>query len=133
RPLAVKLAPVITTLEPAEPNPGENPDNVGGTTKLLPEVTNPPGEVIRSGPVTTPPGTVTKMLLGGAPTARDGTALTVNGPFVPLNSTSVASRILVPKIATFVPWRPIEGMNFVIKGGPKKFEVVVKSKAAPND
>src|SRR5437870_1558688 len=98
---ALKLAPVIVTLLPTGPAPGEKPNMVGGTTKLLVVVKEPAGVWTRIGPVLAPMGTVTfkeELFVAGP-----------RMPEAPLNSTSVAPKRLIPVSATFVFARPIPG------------------------
>src|SRR5438876_4202836 len=90
----LKLAPVMVTLLPIGPAPGEKPKMVGGTTKLLVAVKEPAGVLTRIGPVLAPIGTVT---------FRE--ELFVVGPRIPetpLNSTSVAPKRFIPVSVTFV-------------------------------
>src|SRR4051812_2247149 len=90
----LKLAPVMVTLLPMGPVPGENPKIVGGTTKLLVVVKEPAGVWTRTGPVLAPTGTVTFRV-----------ELFVAGPTIPatpLNSTSVAPKRFIPVSVTLV-------------------------------
>src|SRR6266403_1283347 len=104
----LKLAPVMVTLPPTGPAPGENPKIVGGTIKLLVVVKEPAGVWTRTGPVLAPTGTVTfkEELFVAGPTI----------PETPLNRTSVAPKRFIPVSVTFVFARPVPGENPVSVG-----------------
>src|SRR5438874_6102403 len=88
------LDPMIVTFVPTGPAPGKKPKIVGCTMKLLAEVDEPAGVLMRMGPVLAPTGTLTinDRLLVGAPKLAE----------TPLNSTLVAPRKLIPASVTLV-------------------------------
>src|SRR6266704_905520 len=104
----LKLAPVMVTLLPIGPAPGENPKMVGGTTKLLVVVKEPAGVLTRTGPVLAPTGTVafSEVLFVAGPRM----------PETPLNNRSVAPKRFIPVSVKFVFARPVPGENPVSEG-----------------
>ena len=114
----MKLAPVIVTLVPTGPKPGENPKIVGWTTKLLVVTAEAPGTISVNVPDCALVGTETRIALLLS-TVKSGAGV------VP-KRIAVAPRKFVPVNVTFVPRRPAGGVKPVITGGPKKLLVVVK-------
>ena len=111
-----RFAPVILTEVPTGPEVGENPEIVGGTTKLLEENPEAPGTATRIKPVLAPAGTTIDKLV-----------LFRTERFVveaPLKDTAVVPSRFLPMIVTLVFTRPEFGETLAIVGLPKKLEVV---------
>src|SRR5207237_1104493 len=92
----VKLVPLMVTLVPTGPLPGEKLAIVGGfsTANALALVAVPPGVVTLSGPVVAPAGTVARIAV---------LEVTVKVAPTPLNVTEVAPVKFVPLTVTLVP------------------------------
>jgi len=118
----VKLAPLIVTLAPSAPFPGEKLVIVGTGTKFVALVAVPPGAVTRSGPVDATAGTVAWMAVSD---------VTVNvAALAPLNVTADAAVKFRPLIVTTVPTGPLAGAKLVIVGATMKLVALV---AVPPD
>ena len=107
-----KLAPVIVTVVPGGPDPGEKLLIVGGKTnvKLEPLVAVRPSTVTVMGPVVAPEGTVTVILVE---------LLAVTVATVPLNCTTLIACTglkLVPVIVIDSPVVPRVGVKLVMVG-----------------
>jgi len=103
----VRFVPVIVTVVPTRPLPGENEEIVGAgvtavTSKLDELVAVPPAVVTSIGPSVAPLGTVAVI---------DVADSTVKDALVPLNVTDDAPVKFVPVIVTPVPTGPLVGVN----------------------
>ncbi len=114
----LKFVPVMVTVTPTPPLPGEKLLIAGVrlTVKSVALVAVPAAVVTAMRPVVAPAGTVAVILIG---------VLVVMVAAVPLNVTDDAPARLAPLMVTLAPIAPVDGVKLVIRGATTKLAALV--------